>query len=132
VRLHIDAAGQEPTEERWEFTAVDAESATIASTSLVDGVVIAEETATTAWAALHQHAAFPAARTTRVASTVEVPAGTFPTWLYTVHETGEDGAAEIHRYHFATALPGPPVQYTMERDGQIVFTMTLLERSPRP
>ena len=83
------------------------------------------------WAELMGHAAFPAAQTTREDASVEVPAGRFDTWLYTVEDSAEDGTPQVKRYHFARNLPGPPVLFTIEQGGAEVFRMALLERTPR-
>jgi hypothetical protein len=131
IRLGIAVAGQPTVEQRWEFVKVDAQGATIASQVYSEaGELLQDEgTGTSTWEELYRHADFPAATTTREESSVEVPAGKFDTWLYTVPKVGEDGSPEVHRYHFAKAMPGPPVLYTAERGGSEFFRMTMLERT---
>ncbi|MFZ5478979.1 MAG: hypothetical protein ACOZNI_19570 [Myxococcota bacterium] len=133
VRLAIAIPGQPEMEQRWQFVAVDAETCTIASQVYTPaGELVQDEgQGTSTWAELYTHADFPASKTTREESSVDVPAGHFDTWLYTVRKAGEDGVPELHRYHFAKTLPGPPVLYTAEREGKEIFRMTLLERTPR-
>ena len=72
---------------------------------------------------------FPAAKTERSDSSIEVPAGRFETWLFTVRDQAKDGTPMVKRYHFAKSMPGPPVLFTIESAGGEVFRMTLLERS---
>ncbi|MFN7145544.1 MAG: hypothetical protein ACK4YP_17345 [Myxococcota bacterium] len=130
IRLGVQVAGQPPLEERWEWTAVDAEGGTMRSTTLgPDGSVLQEAEARVLWTDLMGHARFPADRTVVTDSRVTVPAGTFETWLYTV--TGDD-PTEIRRYHFAREMPGPPVLFTIETAGTEVFRMEVLERTPMP
>lgn len=131
IRLGIEVAGQPPVEQRWHFVACDASGATIASqTWSPAGELIADEgQGTSTWSELYRHADFPASATVRVESSVDVPAGHFDTWLYTVLKQGADGKPEVHRYHFARTMPGPPVLYTAEREGVETFRMTMLERT---
>lgn len=75
------------------------------------------------WAALRDHARFDFERGVRSRATVEVPAGRFETWLYTVLE--EDGS--VSRYDFALDRPGPPVRYEQRVEGKQVFLMELVE-----
>jgi hypothetical protein len=132
LRLRIRKAGEPEREERWEVTSADAEGCVIAS-QVYDaaGQLVSDEgSARSTWVELNEHATFPAARTVKEASTVEVPAGRFDTWLYTVVGTpGEGGADFVKRYHFARNLPGPPVSFTIVDGKGTVLEMTLLERS---
>ncbi len=130
IRLGITMKDKPPVEQRWTWTAVDPDGCTIASTLHdADGNLLADEgAARSTWAELMGHAVFPAARTTREDSRVEVPAGTFDTWHYTVTDT-VDGAPVVKRFHFAKTLPGPPLLYTLESGGVEVFRMTMIERT---
>src|SRR5690606_15493940 len=123
VELRMEAAGKPVTIEHWEFTAVDADTATIhAITRDESGKVLADETGTSTWQELHQHGTFPAAATTVEDNvSLTVPAGTFTTRLYTV--TAGD---TIRRFWFAADLPGPPVQFTTEQAGKEVFRAQML------
>jgi hypothetical protein len=130
IRLRVETAGQPTVEQEWTFTAVDAASATIASKVFgADGSLVKDEgEGTSTWAELNEHASFPAARTTRVESAVEGPLGHVETWLYTVADTDEGGVPVTKRYQFAKTLPGPPVLFTIEREGVEVFRMTMVAR----
>ena len=123
IELRMQSAGKPTTIERWEFTAVDSDTATIHSVTRDEaGAVLADDVGTSTWTALHDHGKFPAAATTiedRV--TLEVPAGTFVTRLYTV-KAGD----AIRRFWFAVDLPGPPVKFTTEQNGTVVFTAEML------
>lgn len=128
LRFRIDPHGQPSVEERWEVTAATGADCTIRSVvhDPVTGAVIEEQgSATSTWAELVAHAAFPVALTTIEDAMVTVPAGTFPTRRYTVRDL--DGTTRV--FDFATALPGPPVQVSATRDGAPLMTMTLSERS---
>lgn len=124
IELRITVAGKPPVVDHWEFTKVDAETATIHSvTRDADGKVIADETGTSNWTELHDHGKFPSAAT-RIEDGVvlTVPAGTFKTRLYTVRAD----ATTVRRFWFASDLPGPPVQFTTEKDGQVVMRAEML------
>lgn len=130
LRLSIAVPGQPTVEQRWTWTAADAEGCTIAATVHdADGTLLNDEgAAPTTWAELMTHAVFPASRTTREDASVDVPAGHFDTWLFTVRSTAKNGTPKVERHHFAREMPGPPVLYTVEEGGTEVFRMTLLER----
>ncbi|HEY4060107.1 MAG TPA: hypothetical protein VGM39_26010 [Kofleriaceae bacterium] len=118
IELRIEMAGKPAVVEDWEFIKVDKVGATIHSvTHGEDGEPISEETSTSKWTDLHQHAKFPAATTT-IDDKVEltIPAGTYTTRLYTV----TDGAT-TKRFWFAVDLPGPPVQFSTETNGTLVM-----------
>jgi hypothetical protein len=118
IELRMEIEGKPVTIEHWEFTAVDDESATIHSITRDEGGnVLADQTGTSKWADLHKHGQFKAADTTFEDNVeITVPAGTFKARLYTVKA---DGA--IRKFWFATELPGPPVQFTTEKDGKVVM-----------
>ncbi|MFW5729137.1 MAG: hypothetical protein ACOCYG_05685, partial [Spirochaetota bacterium] len=62
------------------------------------------------WEELRDHATFPAADTTVVEEEVDVPAGRYRCWTYTVTErSGTD--VLISSYSFAKELPGAPIRY---------------------
>ena len=123
IELRIEVEGKPTTIEHWEFTNADANGVTIRSISRDEaGTTIADETGTSAWAELHSHAKFPAATTTFEDNvSVTVPAGTFVTRVYTVKA---DGATR--RFWFAADMPGPPVQFTTERDGKVVMRAVMV------
>ena len=80
------------------------------------------------WTELRDHAAFPSALTRRMRAHVNVPAGRFIAWLYTVQsEPGQPPT--ISRFYFAIDRPGPPVRYETERHGRILSRTLLVEDS---
>jgi hypothetical protein len=123
IELRMEVEGKPTTVQHWEFTKVDESGATIHSiTKDESGTVLADETGTSTWAELHSHAKFPAATTTIEDNvSLTVPAGTFTTRLYTVTV---DGATR--KLWFASELPGPPVQFTTEKDGKVVMRAVML------
>ncbi|MGF1467568.1 MAG: hypothetical protein ACFCGT_15695 [Sandaracinaceae bacterium] len=110
--------------QRVVFAAHTADGAVIESVALgPDGEPAgAAERGTATWEELRLHASYPAAHTTITDATVEVPAGTFATRLYTVVDPE---AGTTTRAWFAPALPGPPVRHVVEQGGQIVSSMVL-------
>jgi hypothetical protein len=143
LRLLIAEGPPPAVEQRWTWSAADETGCTI-TTSLhsADGgppteALLAKMAGEAGpqrhtWAELMGHAQFPAATTTMVESTVDVPAGHFSTWSYTLTTTGHDGTPVVSRLHFAQATPGPPVSMTVEANGVEVYRMTLLERTAPP
>lgn len=87
-----------------------------------------EGAATSTWAELNEHATFPAASTVREDAVLDGPLGHLETWRYTVTSTGPDGVMVVKRYEFAKTLPGPPVLFTIERQGEEIFRMAVIER----
>ncbi|MSP55910.1 MAG: hypothetical protein EXR69_09955 [Myxococcales bacterium] len=132
IRLRIESAGEITVEQRWEFARCTATDATIRSTVHdAAGVLIKDEgESTTSWAELEKHASFPAANTERGEGVSSGPLGPLDVWLYTVTVPGGDGVMLVKHFEFARALPGPPVVYTIERQGEEIFRMTMLERTP--
>lgn len=118
IEIRMEIEGNPTTIEHWEFTKVDATSATIHSITTDEaGKSLADETGTSTWEELHSHGKFPAAATTFEDNvSITVPAGTFTTRLYTVKT--DDGRRQ---FWFAADLPGPPVQFTTEKDGKVVM-----------
>jgi len=86
------------------------------------------------WEELQSHASWPESRAEVVSETIEVPAGTFDCWKYTVtspkNETTPDGEELPVRQlvaWFAKDLPGHPVKMLQQLDGQTVMAMELME-----
>ncbi|NBC30490.1 MAG: hypothetical protein GVY29_10950 [Spirochaetes bacterium] len=71
---------------------------------------------TTAWHDLAAHATFPITATKVVSQSVQVPAGTFECWEYTVTERSDQDIL-VSTYSFAKQLPGAPVRYAGLRNG---------------
>ncbi len=130
IRMRVTAPGQPVVESLWRWVEVNAEGGKMSSQVFaVDGTLLEDEgTSDTPWIELMGHASFPKAQTVVSRAVVDVPAGRFETTLYTVTKPGEDGVMQVHRYHFVDQLPGPPVQYTTEREGVEVFRMELVSR----
>jgi hypothetical protein len=78
------------------------------------------------WLELRNHATWPAEATVIQHTQLELPAGTFDCWRYTVR-TEEDGVPVLSRFYFAVDRPGAPVRYDLVRDGLRVYRMTLLD-----
>jgi len=87
-----------------------------------------EGVATSIWAELNAHATFPAAATLREDAVLDGPLGHLDTLRYTVTSAGDDGVMLVKRYEFAKTLPGPPALFTIERQGEEIFRMTMIER----
>jgi hypothetical protein len=80
------------------------------------------------WAELVTHALYPARSTTIEEVSIEVAAGTYAGWRYTV--TGPGGSEVVAE--FARELPGPPVRYAssdrdLEPSSSITVRLELLE-----
>jgi hypothetical protein len=131
IRLSFAEKGKPVEEQRWTWVKADKEGCEIATTVHdASGKLLRDEGSSPAtWAELLSHGRFPAAKTERSDSSIEVPAGRFETWLFTVRDVGKDGTPMVKRYHFAKSMPGPPVLFTIESAGGEVFRMTMLERT---
>lgn len=81
---------------------------------------------TAAWKDLQAHASFPEKVTKITEETIEIPAGKFDCWVYTVTQIS-DGKEAKRTFHFAKSLAGPPVKMVSEKDGKVESTMTLVE-----
>ena len=123
LELRIEVAGAPTTIQHWEFTKADATGATIHSVTRDEaGAIVADETGTSTWEELHAHGQFPSAATTiQDGVSITVPAGTFTTRVYTVKDQGV-----TQTVWFAVDLPGPPVQFTTEKDGKVVMRAVML------
>jgi hypothetical protein len=127
IRMRQEEQGKPATIEEWLVTRADDRSVTMASRVFAeDGTTLVEDQGEgeSTWTELMEHATFPADATTITDSSVEVPAGNFVTRLYEVR--APDGS--ISRFHFVMTMPGPPVSITIERNGAIVRSMTMVER----
>lgn len=130
IRFLVDQPGQPQIEERSTFLDCTAESTTVATEDRVAGADAPEVGHTTyTWTELMNHAAFPAAATHRFSGVITVPVGRFDAWVYEVTAPGDDGVPELSRYWFAKTMPGPPVLYTVEREGKETLRLQLVERA---
>lgn len=125
--FRIEAAGQPPVLRTLTFVHIDAEGADVRS-EVHDEQGHELQPATTAhatWDELRRHAEFPRDAVTTREESVTVPAGTYPSVVYTVHH--DDGS--IEHFYFAHTMPGAPVQFDMERNGAREMTSTLTRYS---
>ncbi|NUP12703.1 MAG: hypothetical protein HOW73_42225 [Polyangiaceae bacterium] len=127
----IEAPDKAPIRQRFRFAAADDEHATIATEVLSeDGKVLGEpEMKISSWEELRHHASYPKEATTIADATAETPAGSFPCKRYTVIEQTDKGKKRTIAC-FAKDMPGPPVEMTVELDGALVMSMTLVKREP--
>lgn len=114
----------------FRFTAATAEAATIETTTSDEaGTALgAPESATTPWAELAKHAAYPAATTTSEPAEIETPAGRVAATKYVVRQAHADGRPSVTIAYFTRDLAhaGPPVKLLLEVGGAVVVDMTLL------
>jgi hypothetical protein len=125
IEHRIVEAGKAPRVERVVFVAVDEAGAELEATTFDErgNVVEGPSRAKAKWPELHDHASFPADRTTISEEAVTVPAGTFECKLYVVRK--DDGIEQ--RLHFAQNLPGPPVRMVLVKGGETLLEMTLVK-----
>ncbi|MEM1023518.1 MAG: hypothetical protein AAGD10_14975 [Myxococcota bacterium] len=116
-------AGAEVSIQRLRFLRVDDEGAV--TRSYADGQEGPE--AYLRWEELEAHGRYPDSTTTRSRTVVEVPFGRFEGWHYT-----SQGPSERTEVWFADELPGAPIRQRIEKDGQQVFFMELLDHSVEP
>ncbi|MBI4879395.1 MAG: hypothetical protein HY812_07005 [Planctomycetes bacterium] len=127
VKLLRRTAGARDRFELWRVVEADAESVVIESCPLDAGGAPAGQASREAstWVELRNHAAFPAERASLSEETLETPLGALDCWLYRVADS-ETGA--VREFHFAKALPGPPVRYATLKDGLPLEVVTQVER----
>lgn len=88
----------------------------------MNGTELGEVTrARATWPELQAHASFPRDATRITETTTELPHGHHHCLLYTV-----TNGQTVSRFWFARDLPGMPVRVERERDGGIVYSMTLV------
>lgn len=125
-RFRIEAAGKPGVTHVMHFTQVQSDRVEHESRTVDDGghVVDAAPLQWDRWDTLSAHSAFPRVNTTVVRDdVVTVPAGTFHCTRYDVRD--DDGS--VTHFWFAAELPGPPVQWSTDKDGARLLTVTLLE-----
>lgn len=127
----IESPDKAPLKQRFRFVAVDDEHATIATEILSDdGKVQGDpELEIASWDQLRRHASYPKEATTITEATAETPDGSFPCKRYTVDEDTAKGKKRTIAC-FARDLPGPPVEMTVEIDGHLIMSMTLVSHAP--
>jgi len=124
ITLIEEVPDKPPVKKRIRFMVVDDERATVVSDVLdeKDAPVGDPKTETATWNELRHHAAYPKDATTVSDATAETPAGTFPCKRYVV----TDGDTKTTAC-FATELPGPPVEMSVEKGGKLVMSLTMLK-----
>lgn len=127
----IEAPPKLPMQKRFRFLAVDDERATLLTELLDDnGKVIGQpEQSSPTWNELRMHSSYPQETTTIVEISTETPAGSFHCKRYTVLEKIEEGEKRTVAC-FAKELPGPPVELTVELNGNLLMSMSLLHFWP--
>ena len=108
--------------ERWTVTSADAEGVDIEFAALDgDGQVAADpEVRRSTWIELRDHAAFPAASSTREWVTRSTALGNFEGWLYHVPDK-ESGT--VSEFFFVPEFPGAPVQMRILNGEEIMFEL---------
>ena len=91
-----------------------------------DGTKMGGDTKTSTWKEMQAHGSFAESDTKITEETVEVPAGKFDCWLYTVNQKMANQTVTIHLY-FAKTMAGPPVKITQDVPGAGVASMTMIE-----
>lgn len=123
----VEARGQAPIQQEMEFLEVTPSDCLVRSTtSSLEGAILERKEGRSTWAALVEHARFPAAVTTISDAEVEVPGGTFQVWRYRV-AGGAERPGAISTFDFAKDLPGAPVQMEVVDAEGVVMRMVLLQ-----
>jgi hypothetical protein len=124
--FRIEKAGEKPWTHTIKFLKGDREAAEVESWNTADdGKVLGKSKDRQLWVDFQAHASFPELDTKITEETIEVPAGKFDCWLYTVQK--REGDVATVRLWFAKKMPGPPVKMTSEQGNKVVFSMTLTE-----
>ena len=123
VVYHLEREGMAPVLQETHFVESD-EDGTLMHDIVRSpaGEIVSKEQQRASWDELVRHATFPLAQTTVTTVVAETPAGSFPAKLYVVQR--EDG---VSRFWFADDMPGAPVRYEMELDGEVVMRAMLVE-----
>jgi hypothetical protein len=108
--------------ERWTVVSADDDGVEIEYATIADdGSVEGEPSVSrSGWTELRDHAAFPAAHSTREWISRDTALGQFEGWLYTV---AEPGAAVVKEFFFVPELPGAPVQMRILEGDETVFAL---------
>ena len=127
-KYRIEAPGEPTVITVTEFTNVDEAGAVYRVTTYdEDENQLGEpKTREASWTQFEHHATYPRAATTVSDGEIDVPAGTFEGWIYTIVEEHEDETI-VTRAEFARDIPGPPAKHTVTRDGEPASKMVLLE-----
>jgi hypothetical protein len=127
-RLLIRRSSPEETRmERWTVVSADDEGADIEYATIGnDGSVVGEPSVShSSWTELRDHAAFPAAHSSREWTSSSTALGDFEGWLYRV---ADPSAATVQEFFFVPSLPGAPVEMRILEGDEIVFALEQTER----
>lgn len=121
--FRVEAEGKPTLRRTMRFVGADETGVEVESIDTTeDGKLAGEPGSSRAtWSDLRRHAAFPRSTTTLAPATIETPVGSFPSTLYVT----KDGDT-VRKFWFARDLPGPPVRFSTEKNGRIVFSSTLV------
>jgi hypothetical protein len=127
LRIRIERTGDDPVIRVVRYVETDADGTVQESwTEGLDGSRLSDpERERSTWLELQEHASFPKASTERTEEELTIPAGRFACLRYT-----RTDPEAIWRFWFALGLPGQPVRFEREANGQIVFSATLIENIP--
>jgi hypothetical protein len=127
LRLRLETRGEEPQLRVTRFAETDAEGAVQESQRFtIHGEPLGEPVGRrSTWLELQEHASFPAATTTRTEETIDLEFGRFD-GLHYVAVNGD----QTEHYWFALALPGMPVKTEDWEGGELLSSMTMIERIP--
>jgi hypothetical protein len=117
----------ETRDERWTVVSADEEGAEIEYATIADdGSIVGEPSVSrSSWSELRDHAAFPAAHSSREWVSRSTALGDFEGWLYRV---ADPSAAAVQEFFFVPSLPGAPVQMRILEGDEVVFELAQLER----
>lgn len=127
-KYRIQAPGEPTVITVTEFTNVDEEGAIFRVTTYdaEERQLGPPKTREATWKQFEGHATYPKSATDVSEGQIDVPAGTFDGWIYTVVQE-QGGKTVVTRAEFARELPGPPAKHTVTRDGEPASEMVLLE-----
>lgn len=127
IRLRIEPAGATPFIRVNRFLEADAEGALQeAQRFAIDGTPLDEgERHRVSWLGFQEHASYPETQTTISEETIDLPAGSFACWCYTVRDGNDE-----RRFWFARELPGMPIQMEEREGGALTFRMVMLDNVP--
>ena len=128
IRFHVGAPGAQALNQTITFTQPTAEEVTVTVKMENDsGEPLGKASSNTvAWTSLQSHASFVEADTTIARLEHETRLGTSECWQYTV-TTVKKKVSTTSEYWFDVHRPGPPIELTQRRGGEIIFRMEMIE-----
>ncbi len=132
VRFLVGAPGAQALGQIMTFTQPTAETVDVRVEIMSDdGKSLGEPSSNTmTWASLQSHASFPEVDTTVERLEHETKLGTSECWRYTVVTVAKK-VRTTSEYWFDVQRPGPPIELTQTRGGEIVFRMEMIEDTRR-